>query len=169
MLFNHTKYCFNTFFNHLGNALDKYTQNYERFLTVGDFNAEDIESCSSEFLCEYNTENTVKEKTCFSSLTNPSCIDLFLTNFPSSFQNTFTTITTGLSDFHKMVITVMKMTFQKNPPKEIYYRNYKNFEQEIFKDEITNNLNGQVNFCETFEQIFVSTLDKHASFKKKVL
>ena len=44
----------------------------------------------SEFLLyEYNTENIVK-KTCFKSLTNPSCIDFFLTNFPSSFQNTCT-------------------------------------------------------------------------------
>ena len=66
----------------------------------------------------------------FKSLTNPSCIYLFLTNFPSSFQNT-RTIFTALSDFHKMVITVMKITFHKNPPKEIYYRDYKNFDQEI--------------------------------------
>ena len=94
------------------------------FLHVGDFNAEDTESCLSEFLYEHNAENIVKDKTCFKNLNNPSCIDLFLTNFPSSFQNTCT-ITTGLSDFHKMVITVTKMTFHKNPPKEIYYRDYK--------------------------------------------
>ena len=76
---------------------------------------------------EHNIGNLVKEKTCFKSSTNPSCIDLFLTNYPLSFQNTCT-ITTGLSDFHKMVITVMKMTFQKNPPREIYYRDYKKFD-----------------------------------------
>ena len=93
-------------------ALDKYAHNYERFLLVRDFNAEDIEPYLSEFLYEHNGENIVKEKTCFKSLTNPSCIDLSLTNFPSSFQNTCT-ITTGLSDFHKMVITMFKITFQK--------------------------------------------------------
>ena len=42
-------------------------------------------------------------------------------------------ITTGLSDFNKMVITVMKMTFQNNLQKEIYYRDYKNFDQEMLK------------------------------------
>ena len=60
-------------------------------------------------------EKIVKEKACFKSSTDPSCIDLFLTNFPSGFQNTCA-ITAGLFDFHKMVITAMKMTFQKNPP-----------------------------------------------------
>ena len=27
----------------------------------------------------------------------------------------------------------MKMTFQKNPPKEIYYRDYKNFNEKYLK------------------------------------
>ena len=73
------------FFNHLCNALDKHTQNCERFLLVGDFNAEDIKSCLSEFLYEHNAENIVKENTRFKSLTNRRCTDLFLTNFSASF------------------------------------------------------------------------------------
>ena len=31
------------FFNHLGSALDKYTHNYEQFLLIGVFNAQDSE------------------------------------------------------------------------------------------------------------------------------
>ena len=42
------------------------------------------------------------------SLINPSCIDLVITNSFSSLQNT-NTISTGLSDFYKMVITVHNM------------------------------------------------------------
>ena len=38
-------------FNQLRNALDQYTQNYEKFL-IGDFNAEDIEPSLSEFSYE---------------------------------------------------------------------------------------------------------------------
>ena len=60
-------------------------------------------------------------------------------------------MTTGLPDFHKMVITMMKMTFQKNPPKEIYCRYYRNFDREIFKEKIDINLNGEVNCYETLE------------------
>ena len=63
----------------------------------------------------------------------------------------------------------MKMTFLKNPLKEIYYRDYKNFDQEIIKEEIVNMLNGQVNCYGTFEQTFISILDKYAPLKIKVL
>ena len=60
------------FFNQLGNALDKHTQNYEKFLLASDFNAEDFEPSLSEFLYGYMAQNIVKEKTCFKSLQNPS-------------------------------------------------------------------------------------------------
>ena len=33
-------------------------------------------------------------------------------------------IETGLSDFHKMTVTVMKTTFEKSDPKIIHYRDY---------------------------------------------
>ena len=56
---------------------------------------------------------------------NPSCIDLFLTNRPQSFQNTLT-VETGISDFHKMVITVMKVFYKKN-------RNQKSFNKGATK------------------------------------
>ena len=63
-------------FNHLGNGIDKDTQNYYMFLLISNFNAEDFEPCLSELLHGYNEENIVK-KTWFKSLTNSSCIDLF--------------------------------------------------------------------------------------------
>ena len=87
-----------------------------------------------DFLIEHDSKNLVKEMTCFKSLDNPSCIDLFLTNSASSFQNT-TTVTTGLSDFHKMVVTVMKTTFPKAQPRIVYYRagikDLEGFRQEL--------------------------------------
>ena len=45
--------------------------------------------------------------TCFKNPDNPSRIDLILTNRSISFQNSGV-IETGLSDFHKLVVTVMK-------------------------------------------------------------
>ena len=50
---------------------------------------------------------------CFKNPEKPSCIDLILTNCPRSFQNSCT-IETGLSDFHKLVVTVMKTTYKKS-------------------------------------------------------
>ena len=87
-----------------------------------------------EFLEAFGAKNLVKEDTCFKSMENPSCIDLFLTNSPLSFQNT-TTITTGLSDFHKMVVTVMKTAFPKAEPQILYYRDYKDFDLYNFRTE----------------------------------
>ena len=50
--------------------------------------------------------------TCYKDAEKPSCIDLILTNCPRSFQNSCV-LETGLSDFHKMVTTIMKTTLIK--------------------------------------------------------
>ena len=42
------------------------------------------------------------------------------------------TLCTGLSDFHKMTITEMKVIFKKQKPKIILYHNYKNFDKKLF-------------------------------------
>ena len=126
------------YFNQICLALDTYS-NYDKFLLAGDFNTEETNDSLDDFLFEHNIRNLVKEPTCFKSIENPSCIDLFLTNTPQSFQNT-TTITTGLSDFHKMVVTVLKTTFPKAKPKIIYYRDYKKFNLQEFRKELRNEL-----------------------------
>ena len=53
------------FFDNTGKALDKYSKHYDKFMLVGDFNAEESEPCLSQFLYEYNAKNIVKENTCF--------------------------------------------------------------------------------------------------------
>ena len=99
------------YFSQISLALDKQSS-YDKFLLAGDFNCEETNDYLEDFLFEHNSKNLVKEATCFKSVDNPSCIDLFLTNSPPSFQNTVT-VTTGLSDFHRLVVTVMKTTFAK--------------------------------------------------------
>ena len=111
----------NYFFNHLGKAIDVYHQTYDKFYLIGDFNPEDTEPCLSQFLFKYDAKNIVSEKTYFKSKGNPCCIELFITNSPNSFHNT-STITKWQSDFHKMVITVLRATFTKSNPKVITCR-----------------------------------------------
>ena len=60
----------------------------------------------------------MKEKTCFKSVHNPSYIDRVLINNAMAFQNT-TTVFTGLSDFHKLVSTVLKTNVTKSKPQKI--------------------------------------------------
>ena len=105
------------YFNTIGRALDIYTQKYDKILLVGDFNAEENENIMKNFLELYDLKNLVKDKTCFKSLQNPTSIDLFLTNCNKSFMHT-SAISTGISDFHKMIVTVLKTTFTKAKPNQ---------------------------------------------------
>ena len=154
--------------NQLDKAIDTYNS-YDKILLIGDFNAEINESYLESFLYEHDLENLVKENTCFMSVENPSCIDLMLTNSNMSFQNT-TTVFSGLSDFHKLVLTVLKINFTKNIPKEIIYRDYKNFDSFLFNDELQYVLDkDKIKSCIMFEELFLKVLDKHAPVKKKVV
>ena len=126
---------------------------------------EDTEPVLSEFLTNYDCKNLVKDKTCFKNPEYPRCIDFFITNSIMSFQNT-TAVATGLSDFHKMIVTVCKNSFPKSKPKEIIYRNYKNFDTDAFQCELKLKLQS-INNYETFESVFLSVLNKHAPLKKK--
>ena len=44
---------------------------------------------------------------------------------------------TGLSDFHKMTVAVMKMHFPKMKPQVVSYRKYKDFNNETLLDSLT--------------------------------
>ena len=59
----------------------------------------------------------IHDKTCFKSLENLSC--LHNSCIDNSFKNS-TVISIGLCDFHKMIVTVMKITFVKEEPKLIF-------------------------------------------------
>ena len=121
------------YFNNLDKALDLYSQ-YDKKLLVGDFNTE-VSDVLSIFLYQHDLENLVKDKTCFKNANNSNTIDLFLTNNSLAFQNTTMTCT-GLSDCHKLVLTVLKTTFSKNKPKELFYQDYKKFHFSDFNDEL---------------------------------
>ena len=99
------------FFENLGKAVDHYSANYDNFLFLGDFNSLETDKKIHCFMNAYSLKNLVKEPTCFKP-ENPTCIDLILTNRYRSCQHT-TTIETGLSDFHKMVVTVLKRPTKK--------------------------------------------------------
>ena len=54
----------------------------------------------------------------------------------------------GLSDFHKLVITVLKTSSDKNKPCKILSRDYKNFNSESFNEDLQKILSTtQINTC----------------------
>ena len=133
---------------------------------LGDFNAEDTEPIVSEFLEQYEVKNIMKNKTCFKNPDRPTRIDLFLTNSPHNIQSTMT-ISTGLSDSHKMIITVLKSLFIKLKAREMYYRDYKNFSTNSFREDLTLSLDRINKGFDSFEDTFMKTLNRHALMKKK--
>ena len=78
-----------------------------------------------------NLENLIKEPTCFKGK-NPSYIDLILTNQKQLFMKSRTFIT-GISDFHTLATSIMKLTCAKGSPTIKFYRYCKNFDNDLFK------------------------------------
>ena len=94
-----------------------------------------------------------------------------LTNRYTSFHTSIA-IETGISDYHKMAVTVLKTYFKKIKPTIIKYRNYKTFDEVSFKTELTHTL--QVNDTENmnydkFKELFLTVLNKHAPQKEKLI
>ena len=102
----------------LQKQLETSSERYEHFLIMGDFNADVSDPSMISFCTLFKLKS--------------SCIDLFLTNCLRSFHNTCS-YETGLSDFHMLVVAVLRTGFEPLPPKIIKYRNYKNFHEDKFR------------------------------------
>ena len=100
------------YFCNLSKVFDRLNYNNENFLLIGNLNSEDHEIEVSSFLNNHEAKNIVKEKTCFKGALNPSCVDLFISSSPISFQHTHS-FPCGPSDHHNLVVTVLKNTFEK--------------------------------------------------------
>ena len=123
----------------LAKNMDLYSSTYENFIFLGDFNASMEHSALKDFCNLYSLTSLINRRTCWENPSKPTCIDLILTNCPTFFQNT-NVIEKGLSDLHKMVVTIMKTSFRKLKPKIINYRKYKNFLNDIFRDSLLEEL-----------------------------
>ena len=160
--------------NHLidiGRNLDLLSTNYDNILLLGDFNAEVETNFLKEFCDLYGMKSLIRIPTCYKNPANSTCIDLMLTNSNRSFQNSCT-IETGLSDFHKMIVTVLKIYFQKREAKVINYRDYRNFSNEEFRQQILKEIlkatqNGDIVSYESFLSICQQALESRAPKKQK--
>ena len=111
----------------------------------------------------------ITSPTCFKNVLNPNLIGLILTNKIWSFLNS-QVIETGLSDNHKMTITVLRTFLQKQSPTCIKYRDYKRFDKALFYTELYRKLYSTNITCtnyELFESILLELLNKHAPMKEK--
>ena len=167
--YNPHKETISYFLTQVSKELDKQLGNYDNIFILGDFNASENHMNDS---CEmYDLDNLISGPTCFKNGNNPSSIDVMLTNRKNSFQNSMT-IETGLSDHHKMTVTVLKTYFKKKKPIKTNYRSYKYFNDSEFRNDLQKNLeitNKESIQYDEFNHIFMTDLDWHVPKKTKTV
>lgn len=79
----------------------------------------------------------MKESPCFQNPSNT--INLAFANIPRSFQSS-TINETGLFDFRRMTVTVMRAKLKRLLSKYKHYRNYKRFDSNVFIEHLPQSL-----------------------------
>ena len=110
----------NDFTINLESIISKLSNSYEKLIFMGDFNMTSCDPILSQFLDTFALSPLNTDPTCSKYSKNPSCIDLLLTNFKSSFMKT-NIFETGISDHHKIISTIMKLHFTRGSPKTKYH------------------------------------------------
>ena len=118
----------------LSKNLDLSSQ-YKSNIIIGDFNVGVSDPHMNDFCNGYNLSSLINEPIFYKNPDNLSCIDLILTNSPRSLQGSCV-VETGLSDFHRIVVTMMKTIFQRLPPEIRTYRNYNKFYNHKFRETL---------------------------------
>ena len=121
------------------------------------------ESCSLNGL-----KNLINKPTCYKNSEKPSCIDLTLTSQLAFFQRS-TVLEIRLSEFHLFTVTEFKMSFQKCKPHIITYRNYKYYDNDVFRSEIQLFCSLNETDLDPFTESIFCIFNKHASIRKKYL
>ena len=88
----------------LSKNLNLYSSDYENNITIANFNVGVSDLLMNDFCNAYNLSSLNKEPTCYKNPKNPKS--------HCSFEG-FCVVETCLSDFHGMVVTIIKITFQR--------------------------------------------------------
>ena len=118
-----------SFINELNLALNFFSPIYENFVLLGDFNLSTENPNLKNLMSSFDLESLINSPTCYKS-TNPTCIDLILTNKKNHFMKS-TTFETGLSDHHKLTTTILRKT--KGNFKKLFYRDYERLTKRNLK------------------------------------
>ena len=163
------------FFDEIPITLNKILGKYDNIVLAGDLNIDELKtgSDSSNHLPDakdvFNLTNLVKKPTCFKSQ-DGTLIDLTLTNRPRNFLKS-RNFQIGLSDSHKLVVSILRTSFKRLPRKIMTYRDQKRFSQAHFLRDLDSRLlQAELyrNYDETYKklfEVFNDILNHHASLK----
>ena len=121
----------------MSNVLDKCCCECKTLYVMGDLNVNCLldNHALSETFEMYNLKNIIQGPTCFKNVSNPSLLDVILTNSLPRISS-HVNVTTGVSDFHNLVGAAMKLHVPKPEPRIITYRSYKRFDEKKFQNDL---------------------------------
>ncbi len=152
---------------------------YENIVIMGDENADLLKNCSDAKLVRetydnFDMVNVITDPTCFVK-DSKTLIDHLITNRPKSIIKQGT-ISTGVSDVHKMIYAILPGKIDICSPKTIYYRSYKQFDEQCFREDLyLSDLHSCTEITDVNEgyrkyvKIIQGIIDKHAPIKTKVI
>ena len=118
----------------LSKNLDFYSSKYENFIVISDFNAKMTNNYMQEFCESYNITKLIKQRTWYKNLKNPTLTYHILTNHTKCFHLS-SIYETGLFDFDKLTLTVLKVSQTKHKPKIIKYRDFNHCNNGPFRSD----------------------------------
>ena len=148
----------------LNRIMDEFSKNYDNVISLGDFNTCINDNAMISFCSLNDLTSLIDQPTCYKNPNKPTCIDLILTNHPNYFHQN-NVFETGLSDFHMMVVTELKMRLQKLKPHIAAYRDHKHLDNEKFRSDIQNCASEKNLKC--FKETVFCVFNKLAPIKRK--
>ena len=92
----------------------------------------------------FNLDSLINKPTCFQS-TNPTCIDLILTNKKSLFKNS-NVLEVRISNHHSFITTALRSQLIKGNTKMKMYRDYKTFNTELLIRDLEESLENHTTY-----------------------
>ena len=115
--------------------MDKIYQLYDNVILLGDLNldlTDQTKGIPLRDVCDvFDLQNLVKTPTCYMKDSNPSLVDVILTNRPTYYMKT-NQCDTGLSDWHNMTYSVLRGNCIPFKRTKMNYRSFKELEQDAF-------------------------------------
>ena len=118
--------------------LEKTRCSAQLTFVLGDLNINGL--CENDFRCLqdvmdiHDMFNIIDKPTCFKT-DNNTLLDVILSSNRKRIAGTLN-VNTGISDFHNLVAFSSKMHVPKTANRNIQYRSYKHFDDELFKHDI---------------------------------
>ena len=177
VIYKNPKVAHQTFIDLFSNLIDKVQADAQEIIIMGDVNIDmqkKNDLMTTDICNIYGMRNMIKQPTCFKK-PEGTLIDPVIVLNAGRFQSPLN-MHCGYSDFHNMVGCVTKIHMPPQEPVRKTYRNYKEFEEVVFKEDIQ-----QIPFhvSEVFDdpsdrywamgKMYTDVLDQHAPYKTRTI